>query len=68
MINEYLSLLKKVQSAHQLDEVPDKRSLEDYLAARQKVVGDKAFAEFAYLQKVAAETWGPETTAHFARF
>ena len=67
MINEYLSLLKKVQSAHQLDEVPDKRSLEDYLAARQEVVGDKAFAEFAYLQKVAAETWGPEATAHFAR-
>ena len=31
------------------------------------VVGETAVAEFAYLQKIAAETWGAEPTAHFAR-
>ncbi|MEY8842234.1 hypothetical protein AB9K41_24655, partial [Cribrihabitans sp. XS_ASV171] len=39
----------------------------DHLAARVDEVGATAFAEFAHLQRVAAEALGTEKTAHFAR-
>ncbi len=42
-------------------------ALARHLAERREQAGDAAFAEFAYLQKVAAETWGAGPTAHFAR-
>lgn len=61
------ALLRDIRGAHPMDVVPSVERLRAHLSARRAAVGDTAFAEFAYLQKVAAETWGAGRTAHFAR-
>lgn len=67
MENEHLKFLNEFRRALPVDEVPGPERLAQHLAARREHVGDNAFAEFAYLQQAAAETWGAERTAHFAR-
>ncbi|WP_411975653.1 hypothetical protein [Sulfitobacter faviae] len=67
MMNDHLTLLRRLRAASPLDEVPTREALSCHLAARVDEVGAPAFAEFAYLQIVAAKTWGAERTAHFAR-
>lgn len=67
MTNAHLALLRKLRDASPLDGVPSRELLVDHLAARTASVGCTAHAEFAHLQRVAAETWGAEKTAHFAR-
>lgn len=67
MINNHLALLSKLREASPLDAAPSRRTLTDHLAARVDEVGAPAFAEFAYLQMVAARIWGAERTAHFTR-
>lgn len=67
MMNDHLELLRKLRKASPLDTVPSRKALADHLAARMNHVGDTAFSEFAYIQGVAAEVWGAERTAHFAR-
>ncbi|MEP2981660.1 MAG: hypothetical protein ABJO97_01655 [Roseibium sp.] len=67
MINNHLALLSKLREASPLDAVPSRKALTDQLAARVDEVGATAFAEFAYLQMIAARIWGAEKTAHFAR-
>lgn len=67
MTNENLPLLRLLREASPLDAVPSREALTDHLARRVEDVGDKAFAEFAHVQRVAAATWGAERTAHFAR-
>lgn len=67
MTNENLLLLRRVREASPLDAVPSREALTNHLARRVEDVGDKAFAEFAHIQRVAAATWGAERTAHFAR-
>jgi integrase len=47
--------------------VPTADALQTRLAERVAQVGAPALAEFAYLQKRAAEVWGAAPTAHFAR-
>jgi integrase len=66
-MNDHLALLRKLRDASPLDTVPSREALTNHLVARIDMVGDKAFAEFAHLQRVAAETWGTEKTAHFSR-
>lgn len=67
MMNAHLVLLRRFRAASPLDEVPTREALTDHLAARVDEVGAAAFAEFAHLQRVAAEVWGTKRTAHFAR-
>lgn len=67
MMNDHLALLRKLRDASPLDAVPTREALSVHLAARVDEVGARAFAEFAYIQGVAAEVWGAERTAHFAR-
>ena len=67
MMNNHIALLRRFRAASPLDEVPTRAALSVHLAARVDEVGAPAFAEFAYLQGVAAKVWGPERTAHFAR-
>jgi len=67
MMNEHLILLRRFRAASPLDAVPSRKALTDHLAARVDEVGATAFAEFAYLQMVAARIWGAERTARFAR-
>ena len=67
MMNDHLALLRKFRAASALDQVPTCEALSGHLAARVDEVGTAAFAEFAYLQGVAAKIWGAERTAHFAR-
>ncbi|MEK0163564.1 hypothetical protein VWX35_07325 [Phaeobacter sp. A36a-5a] len=66
-MNDHLTLLRRLRAASPLDEVPTREALSCHLAARVDEVGAPAFTEFAYLQMVAAKTWGAERTAHFAR-
>ncbi len=67
MMNDHLALLRKLRAASPLDAAPSREALTDHLAARVNAVGATAFAEFAHLQRVAAEALGTEKTAHFAR-
>lgn len=66
-MNDHLALLNKLRAASVLDAVPSREALKDHLRARVEHVGDTAFAEFAHVQRVAAEVWGAERTSHFAR-
>jgi len=66
-MNDHLALLRRLRAASPLDEVPTREALSFHLTTRVDEVGTPAFAEFAYLQMVAAKTWGAERTAHFAR-
>lgn len=67
MENGHLRLLHEIRRASPLDPIPSRDAMARHLASRRECAGDTAFAEFAYLQKVAAEIWGPEKTSHFAR-
>ena len=67
MMNNHIALLRRFRAASPLDQIPTCDVLSGHLAARIDEVGTAAFAEFAYLQGVAAKVWGPERTAHFAR-
>lgn len=67
MMNDHLALLRTLRDASPLDPVPSREALAGHLAVRMDQVGDTAWAEFAYLQGIAAEVWGAERTAHFAR-
>ncbi|QYX55518.1 hypothetical protein K1T73_10430 [Roseovarius sp. SCSIO 43702] len=67
MMNDHLALLRELRDASPLDAAPSREALTDHLAARVDEVGAAAFAEFAHLQRVAAEALGTEKTAHFAR-
>lgn len=65
-MNDHLKLLKTIRSADPKSPVPTQEQLTLHLQDRIAAIGGPAFAEFAFLQKVAAETWGAERTAHFA--
>lgn len=67
MDNAHHDFLANIRAAGPGDPVPTSRVLADHLNDRIARIGDTALAEFAYLQKIAAETWGAEFTAHFAR-
>jgi len=67
MVNQHLALLEHINGSHPLDGVLDRSFLEGHLRERCSAVGEAAFAEFAYVQTVAAGIWGAEATAHFAR-
>lgn len=67
MTNSHHELLSRFRNSGPAEIVPRPRDLGDHLDHRISVVGNTAFAEFAYLQKVAAEVWGAEETAHFSR-
>lgn len=65
-MNDHLNLLAGIRSADAESSVPTQEQLTLHLEGRRSAVGQPAFAEFSFLQKVAAETWGAERTAHFA--
>ena len=65
-MNPHLDMLADFRSAEPTQAVPGIGDLTEHLHERMAAVGDAAFQEFAYLQQVAAETWGPERTSHFA--
>ncbi len=67
MMNDHLALLRKLYDASPLDAAPSREALTNHLEKRVDAVGATAFAEFAHLQRVAAENLGTEKTAHFAR-
>ncbi|MEP0313986.1 hypothetical protein [Hyphomonas sp.] len=64
-MNSHLDMLARCRMAEPAQAVPGVRELSAHLQERLAVVGDVAYAEFAYLQKVAAETWGAARTSHF---
>ncbi|AHM05773.1 hypothetical protein roselon_03518 [Roseibacterium elongatum DSM 19469] len=66
-MNDHLALLRKLRGASPLDSAPSREALTDHLAVRIDEVGVTAFAEFSYLQRMAANALGTEKTAHFAR-
>jgi integrase len=59
-------MLAEFRSGNPTRSVPGISELTEHLHERMAAVGDAAFQEFAYLQRVAAATWGPEQTSHFA--
>ncbi|MGK7663541.1 MULTISPECIES: hypothetical protein [unclassified Marinovum] len=65
-MNPHLDMLADFRSAEPGQAVPGMSELTEHLHGRMAAVGDVAFQEFAYLQQVAAATWGPERTSHFA--
>ena len=65
-MNPHLDMLADIRSGEPTQPVPGVGALTEHLRERMAAVGDAAFQEFAYLQRVAAETWGPERTSHFA--
>lgn len=65
-MNPHLDMLADFRSAKPTQPVPGINELTEHLHGRMAAVGDAAFQEFAYLQKVAANTWGPDRTSHFA--
>lgn len=65
--NTHLLYVDLMRSGGPLSPVPSVKELTEHLRLRQAEVGGVAWAEFAYLQKIAAEVWGPEKTAQFAR-
>lgn len=65
--NAHLEFLGMINAGGPLSTVPSVNELTEHLRQQQAEVGGVAWAEFAYLQKVAAGIWGPEKTAHFAR-
>lgn len=67
MNNSHHILLARVRSADLGEAIPTARELAEHLGGRLKIVGNVALAEFAYLQKTAAQIWGGERTSHFAR-
>ncbi|SFK88758.1 hypothetical protein SAMN04488004_103246 [Loktanella salsilacus] len=65
-MNPHLVMLAAIRSAEPSQAVPGLSELSIHLKERIASVGDTAFQEFAYLQQMAAETWGAERTSHFA--
>lgn len=65
--NDHLRLLAGIRSAKPGDPIPGRAELSAHLRWRMDDVGDKALAEFAHVQRVAAEKWGAERTAHFGQ-
>lgn len=58
MMNDLIALLRKLRAASSLDTAPSREALTDHLDRRVDAVGATAFAEFAHLQRVAADTLG----------
>lgn len=67
MIETKNPLLSLIPSQNAYAAVPTPEELKARLASRISEVGQPALAEFAYIQRRAAEVWGPAPTAHFAR-
>jgi len=67
MTNQHLALLQRIRGSHGLEVIWDRSFLKGHLNDRFNAVGEVAFAEFAYVQKIAAEVCGAEATAHFGR-
>lgn len=65
-MNSHLDMLARFRSAGEILPVPGIGELTEHLHERMAAVGDTALQEFAHLQRVAAKTWGPERTSHFA--
>jgi hypothetical protein len=65
-MNDHLTLLNTIRNAGPADHPPSGIELESHLERRHREVGASAFMEFAYLQKIASETWGARRCAHFA--
>ncbi|EAQ04645.1 hypothetical protein OB2597_05165 [Pseudooceanicola batsensis HTCC2597] len=65
-MNPHIDMLADFRSAGPAQAVPGMSELSEHLHGRMAAVGEVAFQEFAYLQHVAAATWGPERTSHFA--
>ena len=65
--NDHLRLLADIRSATPGDPIPGRAELSAHLRGRMGDVGAKALAEFAHVQRVAAEMWGAARTAHFGQ-
>lgn len=65
-MNSHISMLADIRSSEPMRLVPGISELTEHLHGRIAAAGDTAFQEFAYLQRVAAATWGPARTSHFA--
>ncbi|MGP6089208.1 hypothetical protein, partial [Antarctobacter jejuensis] len=65
-MNDHLTFLNTIRNAGPTDQPPSCIELENHLERRRCEVGSSAFMEFAYLQRIASETWGAERCAHFA--
>ncbi len=65
-MNAHLEFLRRIRNATALDAIPGRDDLTAHIDARVSPVGDKAFEEFAHLQRVAACVWGAGRTSHFA--
>ncbi|MBU2963044.1 hypothetical protein KO516_19855 [Citreicella sp. C3M06] len=65
-MNSHLDMLTHIRADGPTQPVPGISELTEHLRERMAAVGDTAFQEFAYLQRVAAETWGAAATSHFA--
>lgn len=65
-MNSHINMLADIRSSEPMRLVPGISELTEHLHERIAAAGDAAFQEFAYLQQVAAATWGPARTSHFA--
>ncbi|QFT62029.1 site-specific integrase [Roseivivax sp. THAF30] len=63
-MNAHLTLLRTMRAAGPHSQVPQYGELAAHLQDRFAAVGKSAWVEFAHVQRVAAEIWGPEATAH----
>ncbi|MHA7876353.1 site-specific integrase [Roseivivax sp.] len=66
-MNAHLTLLRDMRAAEPHSGVPQQGELATHLQDRFAAVGKSAWAEFAHAQRVAAEIWGAEATAHFGQ-
>ncbi|WP_424940104.1 hypothetical protein [Aliiroseovarius sp. S253] len=65
--NQHLQLIADIRSATLEDPVPGRAELSAHLQQRVDEVGARALAEFAHVQRLASEKWGPSPTAHFGQ-
>ncbi len=65
-MNSHLALVARIRSEGALGVVPGRLQLEEHLQGRMNAVGTTSLQEFAHVQRVAAATWGPERSSHFA--
>jgi integrase len=66
-MNTHRQLLADMRHTSPMAPVPTLDMLKAHLACRIAAIGPLALAEFDYVQRVAADIWGAERTAHFCR-
>ncbi|SDG43387.1 hypothetical protein [Sulfitobacter delicatus] len=65
-MNTHLDYISQFRSEAVDLEIPTKEQLRHHLRMRIETVGETAFQEYYYLQKLAAERWSASETVHFA--